>query len=48
MTVLHPNFIDDDQYTGEELVYNLVECRHKRVPIVSAQLDVGEFKSYSA
>ena len=41
--MVHPKFINDDQYTGKELTLNLVEHGHKGVPITTAQLEVWKF-----
>ncbi len=42
VTVVHPKLINDDQYTGKEIGLNLVELGHKRVPVATGQLEVGE------
>ena len=44
VTVVHPKLINDDQYTGKEIRFNLVEFGHKRVPVATAQLEVGELE----
>ena len=44
VTVVHPKLINDDQYTGKEIGLNLVELGHKRVPVATAQLEVGELE----
>ena len=44
VTVVHPKLINDDQYTGKEIGLNLVELGHNRVPVATAQLEVGELE----
>ena len=44
VTVVHPKLINDEQYTGKEIGLNLVELGHKRVPVATAQLEVGELE----
>ena len=44
VTVVHPKLTNDDQYTGTEIGLNLVELGYKRVPVATAQIEVGELQ----